>query len=99
MKIRNQERNVIALDQPLSPPVRYTAKDLPIPYLNRLPPQNEERLSALRQKPSELVNQDMFYFIGLLDLYTDAYTIDTRLDEDLLVLVSRYCQRIQEELR
>ena len=63
-------------------------------YLNRLPPQNKERFRALRQKTRELVNENMFYFIGLLDLYTDAYTIDTRFDEDLLVLVSRDRERV-----
>lgn len=67
-------------------------------YLDRLPPQDEERLGTLRQKPCEFVNQNVFNLICLL--YPDAHadTVDTWLNEDLFVFVSGDVQRIKQKL-
>ena len=34
------------------------------------------------------MNQDVLDLISLLDLYTDADTVDARLDEDFLIVIS-----------
>ena len=62
-------------------------------HLDRFPPENEERFGSLRQKTSELMDEDVLNLVRLLDL--DAYpnAVDTRLNEDLLVLVSCDGQR------
>ena len=65
-------------------------------YLDRFPPQDEESFRALRRESRELVNQDVFYFVRLLDLYADPHAVDAGLDQDPLVLVSRYGQGVQE---
>lgn len=70
----------------------------PMTDLDRFPPQDKERLSTLRQEPCKLVYQYMLNLVGLLDLDADANRIDTGLDQDTLVLVSRNCQWLQEDL-
>lgn len=96
MEVRNQERNIIALcpiNHPTSSVVRATT------YLDGLPPQNEEGLRSLRQEPRELVDQDMFYLIGLFDLYAYPHAVDAGLDVHLLVLIPCDGDRIQQKLR
>jgi hypothetical protein len=66
--------------------------------LDGLPPENKERLGALRQEAGKLVDQDMLDLVGLLDLDADSYAVDARLDEDPLVLVARNGQWRQEHL-
>lgn len=41
----------------------------------------------------------MLDLVGLLDLDADAHTVDTRLDEDALVLVAGHGQGVQEDFR
>lgn len=62
--------------------------------LNRLPPENKEVLRSLRQEPRELVHQNMLNLICLLDLDADTDRVDTGLDEDPLVLITGYRERI-----
>lgn len=68
---------------------------LPSTDLYRFPPKDEEGFRSLRQKSCELVDQDVLNFVCLLNSYADANTIDARLDEDFLVLVSRYGEGVQ----
>jgi len=68
-------------------------------HLYRLPPQNEKGLRSLGQEPRELVYKDVLDLIRLLYPYADSYTVDAWLDEHSLVLVSGYCERVQEYLR
>src|SRR6266566_10132010 len=67
-------------------------------HLDRLPPQDEERLGPLRQKASKLVDEDVLDLVGLLDLDADANAVNAGLDQDQLVLVARDGQRRQEHL-
>lgn len=59
-----------------------------ITHLDRFPPQNEEALRPLLQESRELVNQDVFNLVGLLDLDADAHGVDRRLDQDALVFIA-----------
>lgn len=100
MEVRDQEGDVIALEEILA------ATDLsvlPFPatskYLDRFPPQNEEGLSSLCQKPLEFVYKDVFDLVGLLDLDAYAHTVDRRFDEHTLVLVPRNRQWGQQNFR
>lgn len=43
------------------------------------------------------MNQDMLYLVRLFYSDTDTNTIDARLDQDLLVFVSRDRERIEED--
>ena len=58
--------------------------------------QDEEGFRALRQESCELVYQDMLNFICLLYSYANTDTVDTGLNEDLLVFIARNSQRIKE---
>lgn len=51
------------------------------------------------QEPGELVYQDVLDLVGLLDLDANAYTVDTGLDEDSLVLVTRNRQGCKQHFR
>lgn len=42
------------------------------------------------------MNQNLFNLIRLLDPYADAHTIDTRLNQDPLAVVSGHDERVQE---
>ena len=42
------------------------------------------------------MDKNMLYLVCLLNPYTDTDTVDTRLNEDLLIFVPRDCQRIEE---
>jgi hypothetical protein len=57
--------------------------------LDRFPSQDKEGFCSLRQESSKLVDEYLLNVVGLLDL--DAYpdAVDTRLDQDSLVLVAR----------
>lgn len=68
-------------------------------YLDRLPPQDKERLGALRQESCELMDQDVFNLVCLFYPDADADTVDTRLDKDLLIFVAGDVQGVQQELR
>jgi hypothetical protein len=96
MEIRDQERDIIALHthQHLQ-----TVRTSSHTYLDRLPPQNKERFCALGQETCELMHQYMFYLICLLDLYAHTHAINTWFDEDLLVFVSRYRERVEKDFR
>lgn len=67
-------------------------------HLDWFPPQDEESLGSLGQESGKLVDQDVFDFVGLLDLDADAHTVDAGLDEDSLVLVSGNDQGVQQNL-
>jgi hypothetical protein len=64
--------------------------------LDGLPPEDEKGLGALCQEAGELVHQDMFDFVGLLDLDAYPYAVDGWLNQDTLVFVARNGQRGQE---
>lgn len=66
-------------------------------YIDRLPPQNEERLRSLRQEPRKLVHQDMLNLIRLLYPYAHTHAVHRRLDEDTFFLVSRHGQWVEDE--
>ena len=53
----------------------------------------------MRKKPSEFVDEDMLDFICLLNLDTNANAVDARLDENLLVVIASYSQRIKQSFR
>jgi hypothetical protein len=66
------------------------------PYLYGLPPQNKKGLRTLCQKACELVHKYVFYLVRLLYLYAYPHAVDTGLNEDLLVLVPRHGERVEE---
>jgi hypothetical protein len=41
----------------------------------------------------------MLDFVCLLDLNADSDTVDARLNQDSLIFVSRYSQRVQQDFR
>jgi len=65
--------------------------------LDRLPPHNVEGLGSLRQEPCELVDQDVFNLICLLDLDAYAHTVDAGLDVYAFMLIPRYGKRVQDD--
>lgn len=67
-------------------------------YIDRLPPQNEERLGSLRQEPRELVHEDVLDLVRLLYPYAHAHAVDRGLDEHALFLVSGHGQGVEDEL-
>jgi hypothetical protein len=75
MEIGDEEGDVIALPATLE---KYHIKIGIRSYLYGLPSQNKERLRSLRQKSRELVNQDIFNFVGLLYPNADTDTVDAR---------------------
>ena len=62
--------------------------------LDWLPAHDIERLGSLGQEACELVDQDVFNLICLLDLDAYAYTVDTRLDVHAFFRVSRHGKRV-----
>ena len=93
MEVCDQERYVISLyivNSKKTGPQR-----IPQAYLHRLPTKDEEGLGSLGQKSCELMHENMFYFVGLLDLDTDADAVYARFNEDLFVFVPGNCQRIE----
>jgi hypothetical protein len=66
-------------------------------YIDRLPPQDEERLRSLGQEPRELVYQNVLNLIRLLYPYADTHAVHRRLDEDTLLLVPRNGQWVEDE--
>ncbi len=66
-------------------------------YLYSLPPQYEKSLRPLCQKPCKLVHQDILNLVCLLNLNTDAYAVDTGLDQNSFVFVSGDSQRIEQD--
>jgi hypothetical protein len=66
--------------------------------LDGLSAEDEEGLGSLGQESGEFVDQDVFYLIGLLDLYADADAVDARFNEDSFVVVSRNGQGVQQGL-
>ena len=43
--------------------------------------------------------QDVLNLVGLLNLYANTSTVDTRLDQDSLILIPGHYQRVQEDFR
>ena len=64
--------------------------------LDRFPPENEERLCSLCQKSGKFMHENMLDLIGLFYPYADSDTVDTGLNENLLVFVPGNGHRIQE---
>lgn len=95
MKVRNQERDIVALCTSVS-----RSRRIPYwAYLDRFPPQNEESFCSLCQEARELVHQNVFYLIRLLDLYADPHAVDAWFYQDLLVLVAGHGKWVQQHLR
>jgi hypothetical protein len=63
---------------------------------NGLASQDEEGFGTLSEEASELVDKNSLNLVCLLDLDADAHTVDTRLDEDLLILVTCDDQGVQK---
>lgn len=95
VEIGDQEGDIVALEKFQHGIMKCRADRV---YLYRLPPQDKERLGALCQESCELVDQNMFDLVGLLYPDADADTVDTRLNEDLLIFVAGDVQRVQQEL-
>jgi len=70
-----------------------------IAHLDRFPPQNEECLCTLGQEACELVDQNMLDLVRLLYPYAYAHAVDTRLDQDLFVLIAGDCERVEQHFR
>lgn len=45
------------------------------------------------------MDQDILYFVCLLDLDANSYTVNARLDQDFLVLIAGDGERIKEDFR
>lgn len=43
------------------------------------------------------MDQDVLNLVCLLDSYADSHTIDAWLYEDLLILIARYRQRVEQD--
>jgi hypothetical protein len=97
VEVGDEERNVIALrnNQHL---LIANSQGPASTYIDRLPPQDKERLRSLRQEPRKLVHQDMLDLIRLFYPYADTHTVHRRLNKDTFFLVSRYSQRVEDEL-
>ena len=67
--------------------------------LDRFPPQDNEALCSLLQEPCELVDQNVFDLICLLDLDAYAHAVDTGLDENALILVARDGEWVEDDFR
>lgn len=66
-------------------------------YLDWFSPQYEKGLGPLGQEPCEFMDQNVLNLVCLLDSYADSHTIDAWLYENLLILVSRDCQRVEQD--
>lgn len=109
VRVRDQEGDIIALSPSISQPLltasqnpRLSSRLLPIAplnpaYLNSLSPQDKERLRSLRQKPRELMHQDILNIICLFYLDANPHTIHRRLYEHLFILVSGYVEGVEED--
>jgi hypothetical protein len=64
-------------------------------YLDRFPPENEKSFGSLGEESCEFVDKNVLDFVGLLDFDAYADAVDTRLNKDLLMLVSGHRQWIQ----
>ena len=65
--------------------------------LDGFPSEDEEGLCTLCQEAGELVDQDVFDLVCLLDPDADADTVDAGLDKDTLVLIAGDSQGIQKD--
>jgi hypothetical protein len=68
-------------------------------YLDWFPSQDEEGFCPLRQESRELVDQDMFNFVCLLDSDAHANTVHAGLNQNLFILIPRNCEGVEEEFR
>jgi hypothetical protein len=66
--------------------------------LDRLPPENEESFSALSQESREFVDQNVFDFVGLLDLDAHSDAVDAGLNVHFLVVIPSNYQGIEQGL-
>src|SRR5947207_15573676 len=74
------------------------AQDAQRTYLHCLPAQNEEGFCSLSQESGELVYQNMFDLICLLYTNADPNTINTRLNENLFILITGNSERVEQDL-
>ena len=58
--------------------------------------QDEERLRSLGEEAGKFVNQDVLNLVCLLYPDADTNAVDAWLDEDLLILIARNGERIQQ---
>lgn len=75
VEVRNQERDVIALPLCQSCCLELHECTSTSTYIDRLPPQDEERLRSLGQEPRKLVYQDVLNLIRLLYPYADTHAV------------------------
>lgn len=64
-------------------------------HLDWFPPQHNEALRPLHHETREFVTKNAFNFVCLFDLDTESDGIDGGLDQDTLIFVARYRQRVQ----
>jgi hypothetical protein len=64
-------------------------------YLDSFPPHDYKLFGPLHQEPGELVAQNFFNLVGLLDLDRHPHRVDRRLDQTTLVFCARNDYRVQ----
>ena len=88
VEIGNQKGNIVPLNQQRQ---RQT-------YQHRFPSQNDKIFSTSSEESCQLVCQDPFNIICLLDFDTNPYRVDGWLNEDLFILIAGYMHWIQDDL-
>ena len=103
MKIRNQKRNIIALNEQsaiaLNPKHSRCGDGWRGRYRHRLPPKNDKILSATSEESSQLVRQNPLDIIGLFDFDADADRVDRRFNQHLFVFSTGDVHWIQHDFR
>ena len=112
VRICDQEGDIIALLQSISPARSYSPCGfqhlstvccisciLISAYLDSFSPQDEKCLCSLGQESRKFVYQDILYIIRLFYLDAHAHTVHRWLYQDLLVFISRYMERVEEDFR
>lgn len=103
MEIGDQKRDIITLspNEPLNVRQNTTlpkSKVFEQTHLNSLPSEYKKGLRPLCQESGKLMYQNMLYLVRLLDLDANPNAIYAGFNKDLLVLVPRYCQWVQQDL-
>ena len=99
MEVCDQEGDVVALSLPLERTLSRAPRCADKTYFDRFPPKDEESLRPLCQKSRKLMHKDILNLVRLLDLDGNADTVHARFDQDALVLIAAYAERIEQELR
>ena len=91
MEVRDQKRNVVSLMHfSIMSQLKMRAS-----HLHGFPSQDEERFRSLGQESCEFVDQNVLNLICLLDADAHANAIHAWFNQNFLILVPGYSQRIQ----